>query len=231
MAKYTDNAFHALKVVFANEIGVVCRELGVDAADVMNLLCADTKLNISTAYLRPGFAFGGSCLSKDLQALLHETRHRDLDLPLLGSILPSNRAHLRRLIDLVVSLGRRKVGIVGLAFKPGTDDLRDSPLVEVSEQLLGKGFDLRIHDPAVSMSQIVGANREFIDQHIPHLSALLVDSVDELREHSDLLIIGSDRLEGINQLANSNKCVVIDLVRVPDAASLRHKDGYIGVAW
>src|SRR5581483_3374965 len=183
--KYADNAFHALKISFANEIGSACREFGIDSHQVMEIFCSDTKLNISTAYLRPGFAFGGSCLPKDLRSFTHATGRADLRLPLIESILPSNETHLRRLIDLVIGLGRRRVGIVGLAFKSGTDDLRESPLVELSEQLLGKGFDLRIYDPAVTLSQIVGSNREYIQRRIPHLSTLLVETSEELFDHAE----------------------------------------------
>ena len=160
MVKYADNSFHALKIGFANEIGSICRELGVDSYDVIDVFLADTKLNISPAYLRPGFAFGGSCLPKDLRALVHAARRVDLDLPLLESVLPSNNRHLQRTLDAIVATGRKKVGLVGLSFKPGTDDLRESPLVELAERLLGKGFELRIFDPVVSYSSLVGANRE-----------------------------------------------------------------------
>lgn len=231
MVKYSDNAFHALKIAFANEIGAASLEFGIDSHEVMEILCSDTKLNISTAYLRPGFSFGGSCLPKDLRSLIYETRRSDLALPLLESILPSNDEHLRRLIDLIIGLGRRRVGIVGLAFKPGTDDLRESPLVELSERLLGKGFELKIYDPAVSLSRIVGSNREYIDRRIPHLSSLLVDSFDELSQHAEVCIIGSDNAVRIEELASKNGRVIVDLVRLPGTAELRGKAEYVGIAW
>jgi GDP-mannose 6-dehydrogenase len=197
----------------------------------MKILCADTRLNISTAYLRPGFAFGGSCLPKDMRGLLHAMRRADRRLPLLESILPSNDEHLRRLIELVISFDRRRVGVIGLAFKPGTDDLRESPLVELSEQLLGKGFEVKIYDPAVSLSRLVGSNRDYIDQHIPHLASLMVDSAEELFAHADLCIIGSNRVPDVEQFAKDNHRVIIDLVRLPHAAARRSDAGYIGIAW
>ena len=146
MTKYVDNSFHALKVVFGNEIGAVCAALGIDSHAVMDIFLADTKLNISPAYLRPGFAFGGSCLPKDVRALNHTARQNDLDLPVLANVLVSNETQVRRAVDIVMSLGRRKVGIFGLSFKSGTDDLRESPMVELAERLIGKGHDVRIYD-------------------------------------------------------------------------------------
>jgi GDP-mannose 6-dehydrogenase len=231
MVKYADNAFHALKITFANEIGAVSRGFGVDSHEVIEILCADKKLNISTAYLRPGFAFGGSCLPKDLRALVRGARHADLELPLLESILPSNEAQLRRLVDLVVSFDRRRVGVVGLAFKPGTDDLRESPLVELSERLLGKGFNLKIFDPAVSMSRIVGSNREYIDQRIPHIASLLVDTIDELFDHSEVCVIGSNNEQRVEKLAADNGRIIVDLVRLPRASEMGRDSGYVGIAW
>jgi GDP-mannose 6-dehydrogenase len=231
MIKYADNAFHALKITFANEIGAACHELGIDSHEVMDILCADTKLNISAAYLRPGFAFGGSCLPKDLRALLHLTRHADLRVPVLESILLSNEEHLKRLLELVIELDRRRVGMFGLAFKPGTDDLRESPLVALSEQLLGKGFDLRIYDPAVSLSRLVGSNREYIAERIPHLSSLLVDTPDELLDHAEVCIIGSDRTDRLQTIVEQNHRVIVDLIRLPDAPRRRGQEEYIGIAW
>jgi GDP-mannose 6-dehydrogenase len=231
MVKYVDNAFHALKVGFGNEIGAASRAFGIDSHAVMEIFCADTKLNISTAYLKPGFAFGGSCLPKDLRALVHATRRADLDLPILEHILASNQAHLQRTVDTVLRLGRRRIGLFGLAFKPGTDDLRESPLVELAEQLLGKGFDLQIFDPAVSMSELVGTNREFIDERIPHLSARLAPDAEAVLKHAEVCIIGSTAPETIEALARANGRSIVDLVRIPDADRRRGEDGYIGVAW
>ena len=231
MAKYVDNAFHALKIGFANEIGGLCRELGLDSHEVMRIFAADTKLNISTAYLRPGFAFGGSCLPKDLRALLYAAGRADVELPILAGVLPSNERHLQRTIDLVTSNGRRRVGVFGLSFKPGTDDLRESPLVELCERLLGKGYDLRIYDPAVSLSQLIGANREYVERHIPHLSALLADDPREVMEHAEVCVIGAAAPETIEALATANGRRVVDLVRLPNAAELESRGEYVGVAW
>jgi GDP-mannose 6-dehydrogenase len=231
MAKYVDNAFHAVKIGFANEIGGLCRALGLDSHEVMSIFTSDTKLNISTAYLRPGFAFGGSCLPKDLRALLYAASRADVDLPILANVLPSNERHLQRTMDLVTSSGRRKVGVFGLSFKPGTDDLRESPLVELCERLLGKGYDLRIYDPAVSLSHLMGANREYVERHIPHLSALLADSVEEVMEHADVCVIGAAAPETVEALAAADGRRVIDLVRLPNAVGLGSRGEYVGVAW
>ena len=231
MAKYTDNAFHALKITFANEIGAACRAFGIDSHELMHIMCSDTKLNISAAYLTPGFAFGGSCLPKDLRALLYATRHEDVELPLLESILPSNERHLARVVDLVTRSGRRRVGLFGLSFKPGTDDLRESALVELAERLLGKGFDLKIYDPGVSMAQLVGGNREFIQAHIPHLSTLLTDSPEEVVQHAEVCVVGAGRPETIDALARANGREVIDLVRLPGTGGRSDRHTYIGIAW
>ncbi len=231
MVKYADNAYHAVKIGFANEIGAICRELGIDSHDVMEIFRADTKLNISRAYLSPGFSFGGSCLPKDLRALLHSAHRLDLELPLLESVLPSNERHLERVVDVVVDLGLRRVGLFGLSFKPATDDLRESPLVELAERLLGKGFDLKIYDHAVSISRLVGSNREYIERHIPHLSALLVESPDEVVRHGEVCVVGAATPDAVAAIAQANGHHVIDLVRLPDAAARRGQDGYVGVAW
>jgi len=231
MAKYVDNAFHAVKIDFANEMGAACQAFGLDSHEVMAVFSADTKLNISTAYLTPGFAFGGSCLPKDLRALLYACRHRDVELPLLESVIPSNERHLQRTVDLLLRLGRSRVGIFGLAFKQGTDDLRESPLVELAERLLGKGFDLKIFDPAVSLSGLVGANREYIAQRIPHLAALLTDDAAEVMRHAEVCVIGAATAEAVDVVARSDGRTVVDLVRVPNAEVLRGEASYFGVAW
>jgi GDP-mannose 6-dehydrogenase len=231
MVKYADNAFHATKIVFANEIGMVAKALQVDSHEVMDIFCADTKLNISPAYLRPGFAFGGSCLPKDLRALVHAGRRHDLVLPLLESVLPSNERHLERAVDVVVESGLRRVSIFGLSFKPGTDDLRESPLVELAERLLGKGFDLRIYDPTVALSRLVGANREYVEARIPHLSRLLASSAMEAMEHGEVCVVGARTPELESALEARRPVLVVDLVRLPEAHRRRAGEGYVGVAW
>src|SRR6266545_1303135 len=191
MVKYACNAFHALKITFANEVGIAAHTWGVDSHAVMRLVCADTKLNISPRYLMPGFAFGGSCLPKDLRALLYRAREADVELPMVRSILASNRYQIERAIDMVVGLGRRRIGMLGISFKAGTDDLRESPLVMLAEALIGKGLDLRICDNAVSLARLVGANKEYIEREIPHIASLLVNDLTAVVEHADVLIVGN----------------------------------------
>jgi GDP-mannose 6-dehydrogenase len=231
MSKYVDNSFHALKVVFGNEIGAVCRAAGLDSHEVMDVFLADTKLNISPAYLRPGFAFGGSCLPKDVRALVHTARRHDVDVPLLANVIPANDAHLRRAVDLVVAGGRRRVALMGLSFKAGTDDLRESPLVELAERLLGKGYDLRIYDANVSVSRLVGANREHIAEHLPHIGQLLTDDLDEVLAHAELFIVGSAAPEIEAALARIDDRPVVDLVRLADAGTRRGSGNYVGIGW
>lgn len=191
MMKYASNTFHALKVCFANEIGKVCKAFDVDAYEVMRTFRMDRKLNVSEAYLRPGFAFGGSCLPKDIRALIHGATHADVSLPLISSILPSNEAQIRNAVDTVMAFGKRRVGIVGLAFKAGTDDLRESPMVALVEALIGKGCQLRILDRNVSIARLVGANRRYIEEEIPHISSLMCDSAKELLAHAEVIVVGS----------------------------------------
>jgi GDP-mannose 6-dehydrogenase len=190
MAKYVSNAFHALKICFANEIGDLCAALGADAHEVMRVFLMDRKLNVSEAYLRPGFAFGGSCLPKDVRALLYAGRSVDQSPALLSAILPANDAQIRRGIEAVLETRRRRVGVVGLAFKAGTDDLRESPMVALVETLIGKGCDVRILDASVAIARLVGANRRFIEEEIPHISALMCGDVKALVDHADVLVIG-----------------------------------------
>ena len=192
MAKYVDNAWHALKVTFANEIGSLAKAQGLDGQRVMDILCTDTKLNLSPVYLRPGFAFGGSCLPKDVRALRYQGRGLDLDLPLLNAILPSNAQQLDRAFQLVTDAGARQVGVLGLAFKAGTDDLRESPMVEVVERLIGKGYEVRIYDANVNLAKLVGANKSYILDQIPHISDLMVSSIDEVLDHARTLVIGNN---------------------------------------
>jgi GDP-mannose 6-dehydrogenase len=191
MIKYVANAYHALKVCFANEIGDVCTAYGADPHEVLRTFSLDRQLSISDAYLKPGFAFGGSCLPKDVRALVHAARSADLPAPLLQSILPSNQAQLQEGIDAVIAAGRRAVGIVGLAFKPGTDDLRESPMITLAEALLGKGYRVRILDGNVAVSRLVGANRRYIEEQIPHLASLMCDSVADLLAHAEVVVLGN----------------------------------------
>ena len=191
MVKYADNIWHAAKVTFANEIGLAAKAMGVEGHEVMRIFCEDTKLNLSAAYLKPGFAFGGSCLPKDLRAMTWAARSRDIDLPMLNSLALSNDSQIRNAIRLVLADGRKKIAVLGFAFKGGTDDLRESPMVTVIEALLGKGCELRLYDPYVNTARLVGANRRFIEQHIPHLAKLMVDSAATAIEGADLVILGN----------------------------------------
>jgi GDP-mannose 6-dehydrogenase len=231
ITKYADNSFHALKVAFGNEIGSICAALGLDSHKVMDVFLADTKLNISPAYLRPGFAFGGSCLPKDVRGLVYAAHRADVSVPLLSHLLPSNEEHLRRAFELVARTGKRKVGLFGLSFKPGTDDLRESPLVELAERLLGKGYDLRIYDANVSMSRLLGANREFIEARLPHLGQLLSSSVEEVLDHAEVCLIGAKDPAVLAALPHGGDKVLVDLVRIPDAEARRAESGYVGLAW
>lgn len=189
MIKYCCNAFHALKVAFANEIGALSEKLSVPAQEVMATMCKDTRLNISTAYLKPGFAFGGSCLPKDLRAIAYRARHLDLNLPLLESVLPSNARHIDRAVQQVLDMSAEKVGVFGLAFKENTDDLRESPVVASIERWIGKGKNLRIYDPHVQIGRIYGTNKTFVLKAIPHIEKLLADSLDEMLDWCDGIVI------------------------------------------
>lgn len=230
MVKYADNAWHALKVGFANEMGHFCKSLRVDSHRVMDIFCRDTKLNISPYYLKPGFAFGGSCLPKDLKALLHKAKSLDVSLPILSSVLPSNELQIGRAVQTVIEHGSRKVGILGLAFKAGSDDLRNSPVVELAERLLGKGFDLRIYDDNVKLASIHGTNRDYIMHRIPHLSALLVSSVDEVLKHAGTIVIGNAAPEfGAILPRVGYRQTVVDLVRIGKCHSVAGV--YEGVCW
>ena len=232
MTKYVDNGFHALKVGFANEVGAICAAFGVDSHEVMDVFVADTKLNISSAYLRPGFAFGGSCLPKDLRAITYAARREDVEVPLLSSVLASNEVHLRRAVDAVVALKARKVGVFGLSFKSGTDDLRESPMVELAERLIGKGFELRIYDESVALSRLMGANKAYIEEHLPHLGDVLTGDIDTVLEHGEVFVVGSREptvVAAVEALADG--CPVIDLVRLPNVEKLRTRAGYRSIAW
>jgi GDP-mannose 6-dehydrogenase len=231
MAKYADNSFHGLKIAFANELGAISRALGVDSHKMIDVFLADTKLNISPAYLRPGFAFGGSCLPKDLRGLVYAARRADVAVPLLSHVLPSNEEHLKRAIELVTATGKRKIGLFGLSFKPGTDDLRESPLVELAERLLGKGYDLKIYDSNVALSRLMGANREYVEGRLPHLADVLTNDVDEVFAHAEVCVVGNTEQAVLNVLAEPGDRIVVDLVRLPDADERRATVGYQGLGW
>ena len=231
MMKYTSNAWHAVKVVFANEIGNLCKRLGVDSHEVMDIFCRDEKLNLSPYYLKPGFAFGGSCLPKDVRAMQYRAREVDLDMPLINAVLGSNRLQIEHAIDRVVETGRKRVGILGFSFKAGTDDLRESPMVILSEALLGKGLELCIYDRNVSLARLVGANKDYIEHQIPHLSQHLCDTTDEVLANSDVIVIGNSAPEFSEAVL---KCrpdhIVIDLVRIPiQFGDLQAQ--YDGICW
>lgn len=228
MVKYIDNSWHALKVTFANEVGRLCKAMGIDARLAMRLFCMDTKLNVSSAYLRPGFAFGGSCLPKDVRALTYQGRLLDVDTPVLGAILASNQIHIAHALSMIRATGKRRIGLLGLSFKEGTDDLRESAVVTLAEQLIGKGYELKVYDRNVRLASLMGANRDYILNHIPHIGRLLVDRLDDLLAHSEVLVAASADPEFAALLQNvpADK-KVIDLVgaaQLPAAA-------YDGIAW
>jgi len=214
MVKYVSNAFHALKICFANEVGDVCEALGVDAQEVMRIFLMDRRLSVSEAYLRPGFAFGGSCLPKDVRGLLYAARNADVVPAVLSAILPSNESQIRRRVEEVLATRKRRVGVVGLSFKPGTDDLRESPLVALVETLLGKGCDVRILDHNISLARLVGANRRYIEEEIPHVSSLMCESADELLAHAEIIVVGHRSEDADAVLAAMEPHhVLIDLTR------------------
>jgi GDP-mannose 6-dehydrogenase len=231
LLKYACNAFHAVKVTFANEIGAIAKRFGVDSHKVMDLVVADTKLNVSPAYLKPGFAFGGSCLPKDLRAILYEARRLDLLVPMLAAVAPSNHEQIERVIRWVLAEKRKRIGVLGLSFKSGTDDLRESPIVHVVETLLGKGCDLAVYDSNVNLARLIGANKSYIEREIPHVSLLMRSSIQEVLDHADVLLVandGPDFREALGRLRPDQK--VYDLVRIiaePGAAGA----GYHGVGW
>jgi GDP-mannose 6-dehydrogenase len=231
LLKYACNAFHAIKVTFANEIGAIGKQLGIDSHKVMDLLVADTKLNVSSAYLSPAFAFGGSCLPKDLRAIIYEAKRLDLSVPLLSAIAISNDDQIERVIAWVLAEKRKRIGVLGLSFKSGTDDLRESPIVRVVETLLGKGCDLAIYDANVNLARLVGANKSYIEREIPHVSLLMRSSIQEVLDHAEILLIankGPGFREALDTLRSDQK--VYDLVRImedPDPSD----DRYRGICW
>lgn len=222
MMKYTCNNFHALKITFANETARLCDALGVDAFEVMDLVCQDTQLNISRAYLRPGFAFGGSCLPKDLRATTYLAKIHDVDVPMLAGILPSNRNHLDVALNKLLARDKRKIGFIGLSFKTGTDDLRESPLVALAEQLIGKGMHLSIFDPEVHLARLLGANRNFIEKHLPHIGAMLQADMQTVVDSSDVLVVGMSGDAVFDVLAKRCRAdqYVLDLVQIPNRGAI-----------
>ncbi len=231
MVKYADNCFHALKVTFANEIGNICKEAKIDSHQVMEIFCQDTKLNLSPYYLKPGFAFGGSCLPKDLKAITYEARTLDVEVPMLNSILESNSRQIDKVVNKLLNFKGKSLGFLGLSFKGGTDDLRSSPIVEVIETVLGKGFNVKIYDPHVSLARLMGANKDYIEREIPHLSRLMCSTAAELVESSEVVVV-SHRDEGFRQSLQNLKTgqVLMDLVRIVDR-NMWNGCEYYGICW
>ncbi len=230
MVKYVDNSWHALKIGFANEIGNLCKSFSIDAHEVMKIFCQDKKLNISPAYLLPGFAFGGSCLPKDLRALAYQAKTHDLELPIMTAILPSNELQVARGLQMITANGSKRVGILGFSFKAGTDDLRESPMIEIIERLIGKGYDLRIFDKNVNLASLVGANKDFILNRIPHISRLMVNGIDAVLSHAQTVVIGNkdaDFMRVPERLHADQR--LVDFVRITDRRSENGK--YDGICW
>jgi GDP-mannose 6-dehydrogenase len=231
MVKYASNTYHALKVTFANEIGAMCKALDIDSHELMDVFVRDTKLNVSAAYLKPGFAFGGSCLPKDLRALVHHARHLDVAVPVLEAISRSNDLQIDRAFDMIRAAGSKQVGVLGFSFKAGTDDLRESPTVELIERLIGKGYDVSVHDENVSLARLQGANRAFIEREIPHIASLMVDTIDGVLQGSEVIVIGNGNPEFADVTARVRPGqVIIDLVRIADHA-VGDPGDYRGLAW
>ncbi|GJL54351.1 MAG: GDP-mannose 6-dehydrogenase [Nitrospirales bacterium] len=231
MVKYACNIFHALKATFANEIGRLSQAMLVDSHAVMDMVCRDTRLNISPAYLRPGFAFGGSCLPKDLKAMLYVAKNKDVSVPMLANVLTSNTVHIDHAIETVLSAGKKSIGLIGLSFKSGTDDLRESPLVVMAERFIGKGLDLQIYDPEVNVARLMGANRRFIEETIPHIASLMTKSCESLVEKADVLIVGLNDAAIMEVLVQQSRDdqIILDLVNIPQKDRLR--GNYQGVCW
>lgn len=230
MVKYACNCFHALKVAFANEIGNICKPLAVDSHRVMEVFCQDTKLNLSPYYLKPGFAFGGSCLPKDLRAITYKAKELDVDVPLLNSVLLSNERQIERAINMVLQTGSKSIGVLGLSFKQGTDDLRESPIVTVIERLLGKGLRVAIYDRDVQLARVFGANKEYIEREIPHISDLMKTDLESVVKASEVIVI-SNKSEEYRRIGDSLRSdqTVIDLVRLFDSPP--PVGSYSGIGW
>jgi GDP-mannose 6-dehydrogenase len=231
MVKYACNCFHALKVSFANEIGNICKAVGIDSHEVMNVFSQDTKLNLSPYYLTPGFAFGGSCLPKDLRAINYKAKQVDVEVPVLSSILPSNRLQIERAVNMVLQTGKKRIGVLGFSFKAGTDDLRESPMVTLIETLIGKGLQLALYDRDVSLAKLFGANKQYIEREIPHISQLMRGSVAEVVNDSEVLVIGNkaEEFRDIGAYLKRGQ-VVLDLVRLFEK-NLTGDGTYQGICW
>lgn len=230
MVKYACNCFHGLKVAFANEIGNIAAEAGIDSHEVMRVFCEDTKLNLSPYYLKPGFAFGGSCLPKDLRAIVYKARELDVEVPVLSATLESNRLQIERAVRMVLATGSRRIGVLGFAFKAGTDDLRESPMVTLIETLIGKGLHLALYDRDVNLARLVGANKQYIEKEIPHIAQLMCGTVDNVLEHAEVIVIGN-RAEEFRQIENRLRegQRIIDLVRLFEGR--RTDETYQGICW
>ena len=231
LIKYVNNSFHALKICFANEIGSICKALDIDSRTVMDIFCLDTKLNISPSYLKPGFAYGGSCLPKDLKALCAIAHDHYIKCPVLENIALSNEIHKGRILEKIVDFGKQKIGFLGLSFKEGTDDLRSSPIVDILENLLGKGFDIRIFDESVSLAKLVGGNRDYIMQRIPFISRFLADDISDVLSHADIIVV-VNREYGFSEVLEKTPQdkTIFDLVNI-DFPGRKTRKNYHGVAW
>jgi GDP-mannose 6-dehydrogenase len=231
MTKYVSNAYHALKIVFANEIGTLCKTAGVDGQEVMNLFCKDQHLNISAAYLRPGFAFGGSCLPKDVRAINYWAKERDVPVPVLGAILASNQGHLQRAIELVEKSNRERIGILGLSFKPATDDVRESPTIALIESLVGRGYQVAVYDDLVDPKKLIGANRVFLERALPHIASLMRTTLDEIVQEAEVIVItnSSPRFQTVAKQLREDQ-VLIDLTGIAKDVPDR-RGAYEGICW
>jgi GDP-mannose 6-dehydrogenase len=231
MTKYVCNAFHALKITFANEIGTLCKSYGVDGQQLMEIFCQDERLNISSAYLRPGFAFGGSCLPKDARTLVHMTREREVDAPVLGAILSSNQRHVERAIQLVESANRQRIGVLGLSFKPATDDVRESPTVTLVETLVGRGYEVSVYDETIDPEKLTGVNRVFLERALPHIASHMRSSMEQVVEEAEVLVIanGSPCFQRVPPLLRNHQ-ILIDLVGIVKEHSYL-REAYEGICW